>query len=677
MRIGFYMKLAANGMKKNGKFYIPYLLTCICTIAMCYIVSALSVSPTLAAMRGGEMLISLLKLGVWVIIIFSVLLLSYTNSFLRKKRTREFGLYNILGMDKRNIGLILFFETMIMAFLSLFFGLLAGILLLKLAELLLVNMLHADVTYTLIVSWSSIRYTVILFLLIFLLNLLRNLFRITVSRPVELLHSESFGEKPPRANFLIGLLGVLILGGAYYLAVSIEDPISATVWFFVAVCMVIIGTYLLFISGSVVFLKLLQKNKRYYYKPNHFISVSSMAFRMKRNGAGLASICILATMVLVMIASSSCLFFGEEDSLKERHSRDFSITVQERLSYDTVAPEITASIAKKAEDVMLLHNAQASDLLTYSYLNISCVLDGSALPSDFEESYLRTQNNFSGICQLYFFSLDDYNRMMDTDYTLNTYEMFLYKKGGRNYAYQELTLPGQTTYHLKAALKSFFDVEDTNSYIGSTYFIVVPDLEAVRSLLPEDYSTFLWYYGFRTPLSAEEQNTMIHDMEVDLSGIFTENSLDAMLLVESVENDRTDFIAAYGGLFFLGILLSVAFILAAVLIIYFKQISEGYEDKSRFAIMQKVGLTDREIRRSINSQLLTVFFLPLLFAGLHLCFAFPLIKKILLLFGFLNNRLFILTTLISFAAFAVFYTVIYRMTSNAYYDIVRGPRENR
>ena len=670
------MKLAANGMKKNGKFYIPYLLTCICTIAMCYIVSALSMSPTLAAMRGGELLITLLKLGVWVIIIFSVLLLSYTNSFLRKKRTREFGLYNILGMDKRNIGLILFFETMIMAFVSLLFGLLAGILLLKLAELLLVNMLHADVTYTLIVSWSSIRFTVILFLLIFLLNLLRNLFQITVSRPVELLHSESFGEKPPRANFLMGLLGVLILGGAYYLAVSIEDPISATVWFFVAVCMVIIGTYLLFISGSVVFLKLLQKNKRYYYKPNHFISVSSMAFRMKRNGAGLASICILATMVLVMIASSSCLFFGEEDSLKESHSRDFSITVQERLSYGTVAPEVTASLTKKAEDVMLLHNAQASDLLTYSYLNVTCVLDGSALPSDFGES-LQTQNNFSGVCQLYFFSLADYNKMMDTDYTLNTYEMLLYKKGGRNYAYQELTLPGQTTYHLKATLKSFFDVEDTNSYIGSTYLIVVPDIEPLRSLLPENYSTFLWYYGFRTPLSADEQNAMIHDMEVDLSEIFTENSLGAMLLVESVEGDRTDFLAAYGGLFFLGILLSVAFILAAVLIIYFKQISEGYEDKSRFAIMQEVGLTNREIRRSINSQLLTVFFLPLLFAGLHLCFAFPLIEKILLLFGFLNNKLFILTTLISFAAFVVFYTVIYRMTSNAYYDIVRGREESR
>ncbi len=199
-------------------------------------------------------------------------------------------------------------------------------------------------------------------------------------------------------------------------------------------------------------------------------------------------------------------------------------------------------------------------------------------------------------------------------------------------------------------------MEGTNSYIGSTYFIVVSDIEAVRSLLPEDYSTFLWYYGFQTPLSEEEQNAMIHDMEVDLSEIFTENSLGAMLLVASVEGDRTDFLAAYGGLFFLGILLSVAFILAAVLIIYFKQISEGYEDKSRFAIMQKVGLTDREIRRSINSQLLTVFFLPLLFAGLHLCFAFPLIEKILLLFGFLNNKLFILTTLISFAAFAVLFT---------------------
>lgn len=677
MRIGFYMKLAANGMKKNGKFYIPYLLTCICTIAMCYIVSALSVSPTLAAMRGGYSLIYLLKLGVWVILIFSVLLLSYTNSFLRKKRTREFGLYNILGMDKKNIGLILFFETMIMAFLSLLFGLLAGILLLKFAELILVNMLHSEVTYALTVSWFSIRYTVILFLLIFLLNLLRNLFQITVSKPVELLHSESFGEKPPRANFLVGLLGILILGGAYYLAVSIEDPISATVWFFVAVCMVIIGTYLLFISGSVVFLKLLQKNKSYYYKPNHFISVSSMAFRMKRNGAGLASICILATMVLVMIASSSCLFFGEEDTLKERHSRDFSITVQESLTYNTVTPEITASFAKKAEDIMLLHNAQASDLLTYSCLSVPCVLNGSVFPENTGDNYLQTENNFQDVCQLYFFSLADYNRLMGTDYTLNPYEMFLYKKGGRNYAYQELTLPGEETYHLKATLKDFFDVERTDSYIGSTYLIVVPDLEVLRSVLPADYTYFRWYYGFRTPLSTDEQNTMITDMEVALSETFTENSLNALLRVESIEDDRTDFLATYGGLFFLGILLSVAFLLATVLIIYFKQISEGYEDQSRFAIMQKVGLTDREIRRSINSQLLTVFFLPLLFAGLHLCFAFPLIQKILQLFGFLNNRLFILTTLISFAAFAIFYTIIYRMTSNAYYDIVRGRGESR
>lgn len=325
MKRGFYPKLAMTGIARNRKTYIPYILTCTGMIMMFYIVSFLSRSDTVAAMLGGDTMQGILSLGSGVIFIFALIFLFYTNSFLIRRRKKEFGLYNILGMGKRNLAGILVWESVIIAALSYLGGLFCGILFSKLAELVMTRLLHGSVSLGFSVDWSAILRTLGLFAIIHCLILLNALRQIHVSNPVELLRSEAVGEKPPKSNWLLALLGVLILGGAYYLALTIEDPVAALVTFFLAVVMVIVATYLLFIAGSVVLCRLLQKSKRYYYKTNHFVSVSSMVYRMKRNGAGLASICILSTMVLVMISSTMCLYIGTEDTLRAQYPRNIIV----------------------------------------------------------------------------------------------------------------------------------------------------------------------------------------------------------------------------------------------------------------------------------------------------------------------------------------------------------------
>jgi putative ABC transport system permease protein len=319
MNLCFYPRLAWEGIRKNKRMYFPYILTGSVMVMMFYILSFLEDSPALTQMNGGTVLVTILPLGCIVIAVFSLLFLFYTNSFLIKQRYREFGLYNILGMDKRNISRLMVWETAFTAILALIIGLVAGIALSKGAELILLNLLGMDISYTLGISILSVRNTAVIFAAIYMVLLVNSLIQIRRSKPLELLHSSKVGEKVPKFTWLFAAVGILLLGCAYYIAVSIEEPITALSYFFIAVIMVIAGTYLLFISGSVTFCRLLQKNKRYYYKPNHFVSVSSMVYRMKRNGAGLASICILLTMVLVMLSSTTTLYFGEEDAIKNRY----------------------------------------------------------------------------------------------------------------------------------------------------------------------------------------------------------------------------------------------------------------------------------------------------------------------------------------------------------------------
>lgn len=668
MKALFYPRLAWTGIKNNRRLYLPYILTCIGMVAMFYIMLSLSTGEFLDKMRGGTTLGSVLGLGAGVIGFFAVLFLFYTNSFLIRRRKKEFGLYNILGMGKRNIARVLFSETLILAAVSLVFGLILGAALSKLAELGLAYFVESDAGYDFTVYPTAMGYTVLLFVCIFLLLLFKSVGQVGLSNPVELLHSESVGEKPPKANWVFGVLGIVILAAAYYISVTIEQPVAALGWFFIAVLMVIAATYLLFIAGSVLLCRILQKNKRYYYKPNHFVSVSSMAYRMKRNGAGLASVCILITMVLVMIASTSCLYFGKNDVLRSQYPHDFNFTV-DFGTLDEVTQE-NIDKTKAAIDAFMDKNGGISFGICGKSDRVTGELrDGVFYMGD--DVYDPEHSTF-----LYIIDLADYNRNTGSSYRLNDGEALVFASS-RTYDHDTIRIEGGREYKVVKSEGTIDFIRDTNMLGFSAVYIVVPDFySSAEDLLQATEKQGVsqpwlqWRYQFD---SSADYLTQL-EIEEGIWDVIAQAHSGGYGL-SSLAGARDDFYGSFGGLFFLGIMLSIVFIIAAVLIIYYKQVSEGYEDQSRFEIMQKVGMTKKDIRKSINSQMLTVFFLPLLFAIVHLGFAFPMINKLLLLFGLDNLGLLLLTAAISALVFALFYIIVYRVTSNAYYSIVSGAKE--
>ena len=675
---GLYRRLAWSGIAKNRKFYLPYLLTCIGMTTMYYIIAFLTDNEILLSFRGGEIMQTILMLGTFVIAVFALIFLFYTNSFLIRRRKREFGLYNILGMGKRHLACVVIWEAVFLAGLSLAAGLLLGILLSKTAELGMVRLVAAQTDYRLRIEVPAIRETLAVFGVIHLLILLNSLRQIHLTNPLELLRSESAGEKPPKANWVLALLGAVLLGGAYALAVSIEEPVSALLWFFVAVIMVILGTYLLFIAGSVALCRLLQKNKRYYYKTNHFVSVSSMLYRMKRNGAGLASICILCTMVLVMVSSTVCLYIGAEDSLVARYPR--SLVFHARMG-GLGAQE--AEAAQTVRDFALSQAEQsgqtASNLLDYRLAEGSVYFRGSEADLAGTVPY----DSASTLWELRIVPLEDYNRVMGQNVALSPNQALLYTTQVADYGQDVVALQSGVTLTIADRVDSFLPTGDDVANVSPVMYLFVPNFEEVVSpLLPltNREGSFLmdmnWYFGFDLDGSDQAQIALFADIAAGLESLDLSTGEDSYFTVrcECRADQREGFFSLYGGLFFLGILLGIVFLFAAVLMIYYKQISEGYEDQARFDIMQRVGMTRREIRRSINSQILTVFFLPLLTAGVHLAFAFPLIYKMLILFGVMDLHLLILTTAGCYLVFAVLYTAVYRITSGAYYGIVSGAR---
>lgn len=680
MKKGFYRKLAWTGIKKNKKLYIPYMLTCMGMVMMCYILSFLGTSPTFAAIPGGTTMQGFLGLGFGVLCVFSLIFLFYTNSFLIRRRKKEFGLYNILGMGKRNLALVLCWETLITAFLTILGGLFFGILFSKFAELGMVKVLGGTAAFRFTVETSSVAQVVILFLVIFVLILLNSLRQIHLTNPIELLHSENAGEKLPKANWLLAILGAIILAGAYYLAVSIEDPISAMIWFFVAVIMVIVATYLLFIAGSVALCRLLQKKKTYYYKTNHFVSISSMVYRMKRNGAGLASICILCTMVLVMVSSTVCLFIGAEDSLRTRYPRNINLNAT-ISSLSMMDSDYRETVETTAEDVCQEYGVAPENTLSYRYADFGGFLQGSQLLLEIPDS-IDNLGEIENMWQVFLVPLEDYNRLMGKNETLADGEAIVFTTKEQPYTEKTVTFGDGAALTVKKQAESFVDNGVDAMQIMPTMYLFLPNFnEVVAPLLKMENSqgnvvNLRWVYGFDLSCDDETQ-IQIHKQLLDSLAQMEEQLGEEEffhVLMESVAMERADFYGLYGGLFFLGILLGIVFIFAAVLIIYYKQVSEGYEDQARFAIMQKVGMTKKEIRRSINSQVLTVFFLPLITAGVHLAFAFPLIRKLLLLFNLTNGALLILVTVGCYLIFALFYVLVYRVTSKTYFSIVSGMR---
>ena len=673
MKRGFYPRLAWSGMRKNSKLYLPYTLACIGMTAMFYILMHLADSPALKLIPSSASVTMTLSLGSFVMGVFSLLFLFYTNSFLVRRRYKEFGLYNVLGMNKGNISRVLAWEALINALISLAGGLFLGIALSKLAELGLVNIMGGDTDLDLRISVKALEFTVMFFCGIFLLIYLNSLIKIRRSSASELVKSENFGEKPPRANWLFGLAGIVILAAAYYIAVSIKTPLTALSLFFIAVIMVIVATYLIFIAGSVWICRLLQKNKRYYYKKNHFVSVSSMVYRMKRNGAGLASICILATMVLVMISSTTCLYFGAEDALRDRYPRDISISAS-YSGLDSMTDENISAL--RGEISAAVGGAETENILDYRCASLVGSLENGILDLSEASIYSTAMTTYDYVAEVYIVPLADYNAIAGTNESLGSDEAMIYAYR-MDYTDKTFAVDELVSFRVKKVLDSF-PIADGSAMasIAPTVFVIVPDfadtvakLGGAVSSSGDEPASLSWNYAFDTPVSDEEETAMCERIGERLSEC-SETGGYLYYSRESLAANRADFYGMYGGLFFLGIMLSIAFICAAVLIIYYKQISEGYEDRRRFEIMQNVGMTKKEIRSSINSQLLTVFFLPLIFAGLHLGFAFPFIHKLLMLFNLSNLPLLIGTTAISFGVFALLYAVVFRVTSNAYYNIV-------
>lgn len=676
-----YARLAWTGMRKNRRLYLPYLLSCAGMVLMFYILMGLSGSEVLGHMSGGTSSAIILRLGTVVIAVFALIFLFYTHSFLIRRREREFGLYNVLGMGKGNIARILLWETVITYGLTTGTGLLLGMVLYKLAELGMVRLLQVPVTYTLTVSVSSLLAAAALFAVIHTLILLNSLRQLHGVSAVGLLRSESVGEKPPRAQWVLTAAGMVLLGAAYALSLSIKEPLAALLWFFAAVIMVILATYLLFISGSVTLCRGLQRNKKYYYRPQHFVSVSSMAYRMKRNGAGLASVCILATMVLVMISSTTCLYVGQEDAVNARYPRDMDVTVYGRSDHPLDEAE-AEQLRQGVESTVFNFGGQTSNVATYREISVSGLPDGGDLRLGNAGASAADSTH---VIHIYFVPLEEYNAVTGQSLTLEDGQVYVAALRTEFHS-DTLSIDGGMTRHvMKREIPALVGAAVAD--ITPSLTVVVPDFEQfvpeLQSYLTNKYGwypTATWHYAFDTDLPENQQGNIdgttpnLKDALDDyLSGVSSD--WDVGVSVESKAANRADFYGMYGGLFFLGIMLSIVFIFAAVAILYYKQLSEGYEDQSRFDIMQKVGMTKQDIRRSINSQLLTVFYLPLLMAGLHLCFAFPFIHKLLMLFNLDNRGLLVGTTAVSFAVFAALYALVYKLTGNAYYHIVADNKE--
>lgn len=680
MKRGFYLRLAWTGIRKNKRLYTPYLLTCIGMVMMYYVVTFLSNCQVLESMRGGMTLQSMLSFGSWVIGIFALIFLFYTNSFLIRRRKKEFGLYNILGMGKGNLAHILLWESLLVAGIALAAGLLIGIVIAKLAELGMVNLVNGDITFTVSLSPDAVMKTLLLFAVIFFLLLLNSLRQIHLTNPIELLHSENTGEKPPKANWLFAIAGVVILGIAYFIALTIEDPVEALVWFFAAVIMVIVSTYLLFVSGSVALCRALQKNKKYYYKTSHFVSVSSMVYRMKRNGAGLASICILYTMVLVMLSTTVCLYLGTEDTLRTRYPRN--ITVKAMVSdLETLNSEKPQAISELSEQAVTDNNQEMKNILNYRTASVAGFFSNGTIRIG-EESFYASQLDVSEMWSFYVVPIEDYNRMTQNNEELKPGEAIIYTN--RPDAVPDtIAIENASPLTVKKSVSDFADYDISPGSTYPTLYVFVPEyeeyLKPLLQITTENEPSPVglnWYYGFDMDCDDETQIKIDDEIQKKISQLPRDNTENYFeLWSQSVAANRSEFYINNGGLFFLALVLGVVFLFAAVLIVYYKQISEGYEDQSRFEIMQKVGMTKKEIRKSINSQVLTVFFLPIITAGVHLAFAFPMISKLLVLFGLTNTKLLIWVTMACYLIFALFYILVYRITSRAYYSIVSGAKE--
>ena len=658
--VGFYWKLAFTNLKGNRRVYLPYLLSSVGIIMMFYSINALGQGIDQGALYGGTTVASMMGLGVFVIGLFAVLFLFYTNSFIIKRRKKELGLYNILGMEKRHIAHILFRETLLIAVCSLALGLGLGIVFSRVLFWLLGLLLGTNLAVAFVIPVSAITSTLGLFGLIFLLTLCYNLLQVKLSKPIELLHGGETGEREPKAHWFLAVLGALLLGTGYTMAVTIQDPLSALVFFFVAVILVILGTYLLFITGITAMLKLLKKNKRFYYKTNHFTALSGMLFRMKQNAAGLASICVLFTALLVTVSTTFSLYTSMDGLLRARYPRNILITAQganqdaKDMIRDVVA-EKTGTLGLTIENVVEREGWDMTVFRTGTALGTQDIPDDSHAVDSYAVVYLFTQEEFQ--------------RFSGQELALSENQAVLFDPVGTFPEGDTLSIDDQEFQLLPSDYQ--FPDASTMAQIYETYYLVVKDVSVVESILGPTGVNLAPSYSYDFDVAGGDPDGIMAMIEALRQQEFSGEGISYdSLWMEDSATARQDFLSLYGGLFFLGLFLGVLFLLGTALIIYYKQVSEGYDDARRFNIMQKVGMSHKEVKQSIHSQILLVFFLPLVMAVLHLAFAFPMLEKILLVMGLANTQLILLSTLGCVAVFALAYLIIYALTARTYYNIV-------
>lgn len=638
----FYPKLAVINIKNNCKTYFPYILTCICTIAMFYIMHSISINKGL----GSQSLKALLHFGTIVIGIFSAIFLFYTNSFLIKRRKKELGLYNVLGLEKRHIAKVMFFEFIFTSAVSLALGLIVGIILNKIMFLLLLKILQFKVSLGFDFSIPSIIITLILFIGIFLATLISNLVQISLLRPIELLKGTQHGEKEPKTKWIITFIGLIALCTGYGIALSVESPLAALKLFFGAVILVMIGTYALFTSGSIAVLKLLKKNKSFYYKTSNFITVSGMMYRMKQNAVGLANICILSTAVLVMLSTTVSLYTGMEDAIRNRYPRNLVIT----------ASQIKESQAKKVDEI--LKNEANNNKIEIKNKVEHWENSVPVIKKD-GKFVLTSKNDMSTKVNIVMLiPISDYNRLEGKSITISDKEAIMYSKA-KDLDKNSIIIEDKTLKIKQVLDKPIEALANGVDDMVDTYVLFVNNVDSIEKVNNKEYTI-----GVDVKGSDKEILTLSNK----LNDKFKESNI--KVRIDSSAGSKEDFFMVYGGLFFLGIFLGALFLMATGLIIYYKQISEGYDDKERFEIMQKVGMSKHEIKKTIRSQVLMVFFLPLVATVIHIAFAFPMITKLLAVLNLRNVSLFMMSTVMTILVFAVIYAIIFSLTARVYYKIV-------
>lgn len=662
-----YPRLAATNLKKNRRFYLPYLLACIVIVALFCIILTLASDPYLGQMQHGGSVSQVLGFGVLIMALFSAIILFYTNSTFTKQRKREFAIYNILGMEKRHISYVLFWESLYTAAMALFFGLVAAGVFSKLLQLVLVRLIGGEATFGLNISLMSIGYTAAFFGALFLLLLLNTIRIIHLSNPVQLLRAGSEGEREPRSKWILALLGAVCLAAGYIISLRTNAALYAIQYFFPAVILVIIGTYLTFIALSVVVLKALRKNRRYYYKTSHFATVSGLIYRMSRNAAGLASICILSTMVLVTVSTTVSLYKGVDAYAAVRWPQDMTLTLMTDTRTNTV-PDV-APVLRVVDDTMTRSGLTQSNVHGYRTVRFSAQRSGDALD----------QFTGSGVDAYTVMVLDTegYAGLTGEQVTLAPGEALAWTDG-KPFG-DTVTICGRA-FRLRQL--DSFPLDSGSSIMGlHTLYLVVPDLDSVLELRAQQNAYASEHGGTRSMLNYtyqfdlsgtdDEQLDALHTLLSDPAFESAAEAANVQYTTDMRADGYPTLRSTYGGFLFLGFFLGFVFLFATVLIIYYKQVSEGYDDRGRFRIMQQVGMTPKEVKATIRTQVLLMFFLPLVTAAIHIAFAFPLIKQIVFAFGLQNVHLFLLCTLGTFGVFALLYTFVYLLTARTYYRIVR------